>query len=100
MTVGYSLVKLIIDCNGYKLSVSCNVIKKNKKNVGGAMHFIYYINRLTCRHESRFNLFGLLNQQYTVSTVSVYVCGRARTHDHRVGSQRFILAPHRYYYCY
>ena len=28
------------------------------------MHFIYYINRLNS-HESRFNLFGLLNQQYT-----------------------------------
>ena len=34
------------------------------KNVGAAMHFIYYINRLNS-HESRFNLFGLLNQQYT-----------------------------------
>ena len=28
------------------------------------MHFIYYINRLNS-HEGRFNLFGLLNRQYT-----------------------------------
>ena len=42
----------------------CDLFKCFLSNVGGAMHFIYYINRLNS-HESRFNLFGLLNQQYT-----------------------------------
>ena len=57
-------------------------------HVGGAMHFIYYINGLNS-HESRFNLFGLLNQQYTAYN---YVCGRARTHDQ---SAPYPITPHR-----
>ena len=51
------------------------------------MHFIYQINS---NHESRFNLFGLISQQCT----TYMSCGRARTHDHRISSQRLTLSRH------
>ena len=60
-------------------------------NVGGAMHFIYYIKWLTATKVDSTYLGCLTsNTQRTC----VYVCDRARTHDHRVGSQRLILSRH------
>ena len=54
------------------------------------MHCIYYTNRLTATKVDSTYLGCLTsNTQRTL-----YVCGRARTHDHRVGSQRFILSRH------
>ena len=59
-----------------------------KNNVGGAMHFIYYVIIGSSIHESGFNLFGLLNK---VAYMSVAEPERI---DHRVGSQRIILSRH------
>ena len=61
---------------------------------GGAMHFIYYINWLTATKVDSTYLGCLINQQINAAIHSVYVCGRARTHDHQVGSQRLILSRH------
>ena len=49
----------------------------------GALHFIYYINRITVTKIDT-TLFAPINQQYTGYIMS---CGRAQTHDHRIGSQ-------------
>ena len=74
----------------FSISVSLNNMLYNFISiyVGGAMHFIYYINRLTTTKVDSTYL-GCLPAIH-----SVYVCGRARTHDHRVDSQRLILSRH------
>ena len=44
---------------------------------------LYSSDKYVNNHESRFNLFGLINQQCPM----FYVCGRTRTHGHQVGRQ-------------
>ena len=47
----------------------------------GAMHFIYYINRLTTTKVD--STYWVVNQQ----CITYMSSGRARTLDHRIGSQ-------------
>ena len=61
--------------------------KNNKKYW---CHALYLLHKYTNSHESRFNLFGLINQQCT----AYMSCGRARTHDHWINSHRLTLSRH------
>ena len=54
------------------------------------MHFIYYINRLTVTKVDSTYLDCLTSSPALQSVC--YVCDRARTYDHRVGSLRLILS--------
>ena len=69
-----------------------------KKNVGGAVHFIYYINRLTATKvdSTYLGCFSLLNQQYT-AYMSVAGLERMTTGS---AVSPYPIAPHRLYYLY